>query len=166
VGDDPDILVDLTTARHEFEAAVIAEALGADGVPAYAFGSAGSTLKAEIAATQPFRVQVRRRDLALAQSLLAEIRASRDEIDWDDVDVGEEADDAPFPDRKPLSSAPPTDVPNFAGPRGTPPRPAVPVVHVQPNRPPRSIASALLATLAIALVLTLAAWLISRMQGP
>ena len=62
-GADPDILVDLTTARNTFEAQVIAHALEAQGIPARAFDLAGTMLQWDVAVSQPIRVVVRRRDL-------------------------------------------------------------------------------------------------------
>lgn len=89
MADDPDILVDLTTARTEFEANIIVEALRAQGVECQAFTTAGAMLQWDVAATQPMRIQVRRRDLAAAAVTLRAIRAESVDIDWDDVDVGD-----------------------------------------------------------------------------
>ncbi len=86
---DPDILVDLTTARTAFEAEMIAESLRAQGIPAEAFTTAGSTLQWDIAATQPMRVQVRRRDLERARDALRAIRAESVDIDWSEVETGD-----------------------------------------------------------------------------
>jgi hypothetical protein len=89
LGSDPDILVDLTTARTAFEAEMIAESLRAQGIPAEAFTTAGSTLQWDIAATQPMRIQVRRRDLARAAEVLRAIRAESVDLDWSQVDTGD-----------------------------------------------------------------------------
>jgi hypothetical protein len=94
---DPDILVDLTTARTAFEAEMIAESLRAQGIPAEAFTTAGSMLQWDIAATQPMRVQVRRRDLERARDSLRAIRADSVDLDWSEVDKG---DRTPVSDRE------------------------------------------------------------------
>lgn len=86
---DPDILVDLTTARTAFEAEMIAESLRAQGIPAEAFTIAGSTLQWDIAATQPMRVQVRRCDLERAGEVLRAIRADSVDLDWSEVNTGD-----------------------------------------------------------------------------
>ncbi len=83
---DPDQLVDLTTASSEMHAAIIAAALEARGVPAVAVGTAGSVLQWEIAATAPFRVQVRRQDAQRALELLAEVREASIDIDWSELE--------------------------------------------------------------------------------
>ncbi len=90
LGSDPDILVDLTTARTAFEAEMIAESLRAQGIPAEAFTAAGSMLQWDIAATQPMRIQVRRRDLERASSVLRAIRAESVDIDWSEVETGDQ----------------------------------------------------------------------------
>jgi hypothetical protein len=99
---DPDILVDLTTARTDFEAEVIVQALEGQGIPARAFTTAGAMLQWEVAMTQPMRIAVRRRDLDAARSALRAIRADSVDIDWDEIDTGaagaaEELPDQPAP---------------------------------------------------------------------
>ncbi|MCC6659636.1 MAG: hypothetical protein IT437_01995 [Phycisphaerales bacterium] len=89
MGNDPDMLVDLTTARSDFEAQVIVESLRGQGVPAEAFTTAGIALPLDLGSTQPFRIAVRRRDLASASAALRAIRAESVDIDWDEVDVGQ-----------------------------------------------------------------------------
>lgn len=86
---DPDILVDLTTARTAFEAEAIANALEAQGIPARAFTTAGSMLQWDIAGTQPMRVQVRRGDLERARAALHDTRQDSVDIDWSEVDTGD-----------------------------------------------------------------------------
>lgn len=86
---DPDILVDLTTARTEFEAETIAEALRAQGIPAQTFAIAGSVLQWDVAITQPIRVAVRRRDLEQARAILRAVRAESVDLDWSEVDTGD-----------------------------------------------------------------------------
>jgi hypothetical protein len=89
MGSDPDILVDLTTARNSFEAQVIAQALEAQGVPAKAFDIAGTMLQWDVAVSQPIRVVVRRRDLELARSILKAIKADSLDLDWSEVKTGD-----------------------------------------------------------------------------
>src|SRR5262245_26097382 len=86
---DPDILVDLTTARTEFEAQGIAAVLEDHGVPAKVFAMAANTLSWEIAAGQPIRVAVRRRDLEMARAILEEMPSEKEKIDWATVDTGD-----------------------------------------------------------------------------
>lgn len=96
--EDPDILVDLTTARTAFEAEAIANALESRGIPARAFTLAGTMLQWDIAGTQPMRIQVRRRDLERARQALHDVRQDSIDIDWSEVDVGaphDAADHAP-----------------------------------------------------------------------
>jgi hypothetical protein len=95
VGRDPDILVDLTTAKSDFEAQVIVESLRAQGIPAEAFTTAGTALPLQLGSTQPYRIAVRRRDLAAAGAALRAIRAESVDIDWDEVDVGQPEDAEP-----------------------------------------------------------------------
>lgn len=90
MGDDPDILVDLTTARTEFEAQTIANALEAHGLEAKVFANVGSVMQWEVAVSQPIKVAVRRRDLEAARSILKTIRAESIDVDWDEVDTGDE----------------------------------------------------------------------------
>lgn len=96
---DPDTLVDLTSARSEFEASMIVEALKARGIPAFTFSNAGMTLQWEVAATNPFRVSVRRQDVDAAKEILRAVKAESVDIDWSEVDVGERQDLAP-PEKK------------------------------------------------------------------
>jgi hypothetical protein len=93
MGDDPDILVTLTTARTEFEGSNIVAALEARGIPARVYGLAGTALGWEIASTDPICVVVRRADLAAARAALSLARDESVDIDWNDVDVGEPVDE-------------------------------------------------------------------------
>jgi hypothetical protein len=86
---DPDILVDLVTCRNSFEAQVIAEALKAQGLPAYAFDIAGSTLQWDVAVSQPIRVAVRRADLETARGILRAVKADSVDLDWSEVQTGD-----------------------------------------------------------------------------
>ncbi|MCC6676899.1 MAG: hypothetical protein IT436_07130 [Phycisphaerales bacterium] len=85
---DPDILVDLTTARTEIEAQGIADALGARGIPAKVFANAGMVIAWD-AAGQSIRVAVRRRDLEDARTILRELPAEAVRIDWSRIDTGD-----------------------------------------------------------------------------
>ena len=86
---DPDILVDLTDAKNDFDAQVIVEALRAQGIPAQAFTTAASTLQWEVAASHPYRVTVRRADLQRAKDALRAIRADSVDLDWDEINTGD-----------------------------------------------------------------------------
>ncbi|MBX3379818.1 MAG: DUF2007 domain-containing protein [Phycisphaeraceae bacterium] len=92
---DPDTLVDVTSARSEFEASVMVEALKARGIPAFSFANAGMTLQWEVAATNPFRVSVRKKDVEAAKEILRSVKADSVDIDWSEVDVGVNQDAAP-----------------------------------------------------------------------
>jgi hypothetical protein len=94
---DPDFLVDLTTCGSDFEAQTLVEALKSRGIFAQAFTHAGSTLAWENAASQPFRVAVRRADLQRAKIEIAAIKSDSIDIDWDEVDVGQPESDEPRP---------------------------------------------------------------------
>lgn len=89
MGSDPDILVDLTTAKSDFEAQVIVESLRGQGIAAEAFTTAGTALPLHVGSSLPFRIAVRRRDLASAGAALRALRAESVDIDWDEVDVAE-----------------------------------------------------------------------------
>lgn len=88
MGNDPDILVPLTTARTEFEAATMAESLKAEGIPAEVFSTAANTLQWQVTFTDPIKVMVRRSDVDKARQVLRAVRADSVDIDWADVDVG------------------------------------------------------------------------------
>lgn len=88
MGDDPDMLVVLTTARTEFEGQTLAEALRARGVPAEVFATAASSLQWEAGFTDPIKVMVRRADVERASQIRASIKADSVDIDWDEVDTG------------------------------------------------------------------------------
>jgi len=85
---DPDTLVDAFSARSEFEASVMVEALKARDIPAFSIANAGMTLQWEVAATSPFRVSVRRKDVEAAKEILRSLKADSVDIDWSEVDVG------------------------------------------------------------------------------
>ncbi|MBY0111798.1 MAG: DUF2007 domain-containing protein [Phycisphaerales bacterium] len=85
---DPDTLVDLTTARSEFEASIMIGVLKDRGIPAFTFSHAGMTLQWEVAGSLPFRVCVRKADLDRARDALREARSDSVDIDWNEVAVG------------------------------------------------------------------------------
>lgn len=85
---DPDTLVDVISARSEFEASVMVEALKARDIPAFSIANAGMTLQWEVAASSPFRVSVRRKDVETAKEILRSLKADSVDIDWSTVDVG------------------------------------------------------------------------------
>lgn len=88
---DPDTLVTLTTARTDFEAQTIAEALRAQGIPTEVHGIVASTLQWDIASTDPIKVVVRREDLDRAKNTLRAIKADSVDIDWSEIDTGDRA---------------------------------------------------------------------------
>ncbi len=94
--DDPDILVVLTTARTEFEAQTLAEALRARGIRAEVFATAASSLQWEAAFTDPIKVMVRRAGGGEGEKVRAALKRDSVDIDWDEVDTGAgaEQDDA------------------------------------------------------------------------
>jgi len=92
---DPDTLVDVISARSEFEASVMVEALKARDIPAFSIANAGMTLQWEVAASSPFRVSVRRKDVEAAKEILRSVKADSVDIDWSEVDVGANQDVAP-----------------------------------------------------------------------
>lgn len=83
---DPDMLVPLTSARTEFEASVMVEALRAEGIPAKTFALAANMLQWDVAVSQPIKVMVRRSDLEAAAAHLARLRADSVDLDWDEVE--------------------------------------------------------------------------------
>ena len=95
--DDPDILVVLTTARTEFEAQTLAEALRARGIRAEVFATAASSLQWEAGFGDPIKIMVRRADVGEAEKVRAALKMDSVDIDWDEVDTGAgaEQDDAP-----------------------------------------------------------------------
>ncbi|MBS0188860.1 MAG: hypothetical protein JSS51_12395 [Planctomycetes bacterium] len=99
---DPDTLVDVAAAGSEFEASVMVEALKARDIPAFSISNAGMTLQWEVAASQPFRVSVRQRDVALAKDVLKSLKADSVDIDWNEVDVGKLQDAEASPSGPPV----------------------------------------------------------------
>lgn len=86
--EDPDMLVVLTTARTEFEAQTLAEALRARGIRAEVFAEAAATLQWDVAATDPIKVMVCRGDREDAERVRTALKADSVDIDWDEVDTG------------------------------------------------------------------------------
>jgi hypothetical protein len=91
---DPNALVLLYSAANEFDAAAIAEALTADGVPATHYGLAATTLGPYANTTNPFPVMVRRADFQRAADALKRIRQESVDLDWSEVH-GDSAADPP-----------------------------------------------------------------------
>lgn len=85
---DPNALVPLTTARTDFEAETIAEALRAQGIRAEVFAAAASVMQS---AAIPVQVLVQGKDLAAAKNALRAIKAESVDIDWSEVDTGDRA---------------------------------------------------------------------------
>jgi hypothetical protein len=90
MGTDPDILVVLTTARTEFEAETLAEALRARGIRAEVFATASSTLQWEAGYSDPIKVMVRRGDAEEAERVRVSLKADSVDIDWDEVETGDD----------------------------------------------------------------------------
>lgn len=88
MADDPDMLVVLTTARTEFEAQTLAEALRARGIRAEVFATAASSLQWEAGFTDPIKVMVRRADVGEAEKVRAALKMDSVDIDWDEVETG------------------------------------------------------------------------------
>lgn len=81
----------LTTARTEFEAETWANALRAENVDARVFGVVGTVLAAYGPALgQPIQLIVPRRDAERAAMILARVREDSVDIDWRELDPGEE----------------------------------------------------------------------------
>lgn len=91
--DDPNEPVTLTTARTEFEAAILVETLKARGVEARFISYAGSLLSIYgPILNDPIRVVVRRSDVQAAKDALAAARQDSVDIAWDELDPGEPED--------------------------------------------------------------------------
>ncbi len=85
---DPHALVPMTTARTDFEAETIAEALRAQGIRAEVFAAAASVMPN---AAIPVQVLVQEMDLEAAKNALRAIKAESVDIDWSEVDTGDRA---------------------------------------------------------------------------
>ena len=86
MANDPDILVDLTTAHSATAAELIALFLRNEDIPAHVTAHAGATNPLQLGSTQPYRISVLRRDVERARQVL---RAPPPPIDWESVDVGD-----------------------------------------------------------------------------
>ncbi len=86
--DDPDILVDVTTEATPFAAEITRKSLEDAGIPAFAATTVGMWLPWHFAATQPLRIQVRRKDLDAAKLELNRQKTEAVGIDWETEDVG------------------------------------------------------------------------------
>ena len=84
---DQDNPVALGSFANELEAAAAVTALQALGVEAHVMGGYTAGFRAE--APGNVQVVVRFRDLNRAQEALAEIRATRADVDWSQIDVGD-----------------------------------------------------------------------------
>jgi len=100
MGDDPDILALLTTARTEFEGSAMVATLEAEGIPAKVFATGANTLQWEGGYTNPIKVMVRRRDLGRAADALRANRQASVDLDWSQVDVGVADEGESFPSRR------------------------------------------------------------------
>ncbi len=84
-----DDLVVLTTATSEMQAGLFISVLDSQGIDAVGPSTAATTLRWEVGASDPYRVYVRRADLARAREALSRERADSVDIDWSEVDVGD-----------------------------------------------------------------------------
>lgn len=98
---DPQDMVVLTSARSEVHAGLIVSILESHGIPAFSPSAAASTLRWEVGATDPYRVFVRRGDAGRAREVLSQERAGSVDIDWSQVDVGDEPPSPAPGDRSP-----------------------------------------------------------------
>lgn len=103
-GDDE--LVELTTARTEFEGEAIVSALAARGIEARSLGGMLAGFRAEAPAL--VRVMVRAGELDRARGALREVRASSRAIDWSEAELGtaDERERAPVDPEEPASVLP------------------------------------------------------------
>lgn len=86
---DPEILVELTSARTEFEAETIAETLRSEGIPAEVFGLSSRVAQWELGINTAQKIMVRRQDVVRANEVLKANKADSVDLDWDEVDVGQ-----------------------------------------------------------------------------
>jgi DNA-directed RNA polymerase subunit RPC12/RpoP len=87
VPQDPDALVDVTTAYSEFEAAFIKDELASHGIAAEALSVATATTQAYT--NQAIRIAVRRADLERAAAVLEKFRGDPKVPDWSGIDTGD-----------------------------------------------------------------------------
>ncbi|MFN3167483.1 MAG: putative signal transducing protein [Phycisphaeraceae bacterium] len=88
--EDDDSVVTLAFFPSEIEATMIADELKREGIQAEPAGLLTAGFRAE--APGRVKVLVHAKDLARAKELLDDYIASRDEIDWSQVDLGEPED--------------------------------------------------------------------------
>ncbi|MEM1356000.1 MAG: DUF2007 domain-containing protein [Planctomycetota bacterium] len=89
--ENDDKVVTLVFLPTEIEATALAQELTRAGIEAQASGLLTAGFRAE--APGQVKVLVHERDLARAKELLDDYLASKQEIDWSQVDVGEPEDD-------------------------------------------------------------------------
>jgi len=87
--DDTDELVKVYSAANEIEAKVVVNVLNAAGVEALMQGQHSASFRAE--APGDVKVVVREQDVAAAYEAIVKLNLD-DEIDWDQVDVGQPID--------------------------------------------------------------------------
>lgn len=92
---DPDMLIDVTNAASPFEAEIIRAKLETAGIEAFAFTAPGWADPWMMGSTQPYRVQVRRKDSDAAAVVLRDSEPRSDSVDWDAEDLGEAPADEP-----------------------------------------------------------------------
>ena len=85
-----DKLVTLAFFAGEIEATLVANELKNLGIPAEASGTLTAGFRAE--APGSVKVLVREQDFTEAKQILDDYTRSRQEIDWDSVDVGEQTE--------------------------------------------------------------------------
>lgn len=83
-------LATLAILSGEIEAKLLADELKNRGIAAEASGTLTAGFRAE--APGSVKVLVHEKDLAVAKQIMAEYLASKQAIDWDQVDVGEMED--------------------------------------------------------------------------
>jgi hypothetical protein len=83
---DPQMFVELTTARSPLEVEALVAALRDHGIEAIGFNHAASVMQSTAV---PLTISVHREDFERAKATLAEIRSDASEMDWDQLDVGE-----------------------------------------------------------------------------
>ena len=83
VGETP---VAIYSAAHEAEAAIVANALSNAGIESTTHGDFSAGFRAE--APGEVRILIHKNDVAAAKAVLEDIKTD-EEIDWDNVDVGE-----------------------------------------------------------------------------
>lgn len=92
---DPDMLIDITNAASPFEAEIIRAKLVDAGIEAFAFTAPGWADPWMMGSTQPYRVQVGRKDSDAAAAVLRDSEPRSDSVDWDAQDLGEAPADEP-----------------------------------------------------------------------